>query len=63
MKRYRVQTEWSGYSRGLATFEVEAECESDAGIDFHYGIISQDTIRDDTEHEVVSVTEITDEAK
>lgn len=58
MKRYRVTTEWSVYSRGNAVYEVEAENEEDATVDYWDGIVSKNTVRDDTEDEVIEVVEI-----
>ena len=55
---YRIKTEWSGYSRGESVYEVEAANEEDARCDYWHGVISENTVRDDREEEVVSIEAI-----
>ena len=64
MNKYRVELEWSGYSRGYAIYEVEAESEEAAIKDYWQGVeVERDTIRDDTESEVHSAELIQGEGK
>ncbi len=51
MAVYRVQREWSGYSRGYDVYEVEASSEEEAkDIALWSGdLIETVTVRDDTE--------------
>lgn len=52
MPKYHVDVEWSGYSRGTATYEVEAESEADAIENWWDGKeIKRTVIRDDTDVE------------
>lgn len=61
MAKYKVDMEWSGYSRGTLTYIIEAKSEDEAkeiwceGEKTHY-----DVVRDDTEIEIVSVELIED---
>jgi len=56
---YRVTVEWSGYSRGTATYLVDAETEQDARENYReYDSVTKQTVRDDTEGEVSSVEEV-----
>ena len=51
MPKFEVTVEWSGYSRGTAVWEVEAENEADARESFWAGReVNRTVIRDDTEH-------------
>jgi len=60
MKKFLVTTEWSGYSRGTATYEVEAETADEAReLLFEGKQINREVVRDDTESEIESVKEIT----
>ena len=56
MGKYRVVTEWSGYSRGKAQYTVEANSEEEAKeLFWDVEPDSKTTVRDDTESEVESV--------
>jgi len=56
MGKYRVTTEWSGYSRGKSEYIVEAENEDEAREAFWDGErVSKTTVGDDTESEVESI--------
>ena len=56
MNKYRVITEWSGYSRGKAEYTVEANSEEEAKeLFWENEPDSKKTVRDDTESEVESV--------
>lgn len=62
MTKYIVETEWSGYSRGAESFEVEADSAEQAKEYWYTGkSLGRYTMRDDTEHEVESVKEVTDD--
>jgi len=62
-KEYLVYTEWSGYSRGVSTYCVDAVSEEDARERWYDGErVSTDTFRDDREQEVATVEEL-DRAK
>ena len=57
-KLYVVEVEWSGYSRGYSTYEVEAESKEDAMENYDYGReIHREIRRDDTESEAISAKE------
>jgi len=59
MPKFKVQTEWSGYSRGTVTYLVEAKDEESAKETWYDGEeIERDVVRDDTENEIVSVTKV-----
>lgn len=60
MKSYNVKVEWSGYSRGVAEYCVEAESEEDAEENWMCGeLVNSTTIRDDTEvQDVLNVEEV-----
>lgn len=56
MSKYIVRTEFSGYSRGDAYHIVEADSEAEAMENWYEGTESDRmVVRDDTEHEPVSV--------
>ncbi len=56
MNKYRVITEWGGYSRGKAEYIVEANSEEEAKeLFWENEPDSKETVRDDTESEVESV--------
>ena len=61
MPKYKVQVEWSGYSRGYSLYEVEANSKEEAEELYWesepYHVV---TIRDDTEDGDVTVTLIED---
>ena len=49
-KKFKVQVEWSGYSRGYSVYEVEAESEEEALECYYEGNqIERNVVRDDTE--------------
>lgn len=49
-KKFKVQVEWSGYSRGYSVYEVEAESEEEALECYYEGNqIECNVVRDDTE--------------
>ncbi len=51
---YRVHTEWQGYSRGTAIWEVEADSPDEAR-EFYYDgdLVTRNVVRDDTESEAI----------
>lgn len=57
MPTYIVNVDWSGYSRGVTTYSVEADSEEEARDNYYlYGEeISHEVIRDDTEKDDVEV--------
>jgi len=62
MAVYKVEVEWSGYSRGESVYEVEAVNEAEASFIYHFGHrISHGTTKDNTEDEVKSVKLIKEE--
>jgi len=59
MPIYEVKCQWSGYSRGLSTYRVEADSEEEAKELWWEGDrIYHRVVRDDTENEVESVKEV-----
>ena len=51
-KKFKVQVEWSGYSRGYSVYEVEAESEEEALECYYEGNqIERNVVRDDTEEQ------------
>ena len=55
-KKFKVQVEWSGYSRGYSIYEVEAENEDHAKEIYYEGKkIEHETVRDDTESQEINV--------
>ena len=57
MAKYRVDIEWSGYSRGVSSYEVEAESAEEAGDNYYEGeCTSEITVRDDRDSDVSKVT-------
>lgn len=59
MPKYLLNTTWSGYSRGIAQFAVEADSAEEAEEMWCEGErLFKETMRDDTEHEVDTVEEI-----
>ncbi len=63
-KKYRVLCDWWGYSRGVATFVVEASSSEEAERIALYGggeLQSRHINRDDTESRVDHVEEITND--
>ena len=62
MNKYEVKTEWSGYSRGKATYIVEANSKEEARELWYEGEeVDKDTVRDDCESEVESVKKLNKE--
>ncbi len=64
MNKYLVEVEWSGYSRGYASYEVDAENEEAASKDYMSGKETErDVVRDYTEKEdsAVSLVSKTDQ--
>jgi len=63
MSRFKVNLDWSGYSRGTSTWIVEAKDKEEAEECFFDGKrISHMTMRDDTDREVSSVELVPDHA-
>ena len=60
MKSYDVKVEWSGYSRGIATYRIDAESEEEAKELFIEGELrDRVTMRDDTEvQDVIKIEEV-----
>ena len=57
MALYTVEVDWSGYSRGISTYEVEASSEEEAMENWYFGKeLFRETIRDDTDSEASSAT-------
>jgi hypothetical protein len=55
-KTFKVQVEWSGYSRGYSVYEVEAESEEQAKEMYYEGNrIEREVVRDDTETAEVNI--------
>ena len=57
MAKYLIVTEWAGYSRGVATYEVEANSEEEARMDYwdDDNPCTKSVVRDDTEQEIQSI--------
>jgi hypothetical protein len=54
--RYLITTQFSGYSRGNATFTVDADSEEEARELWFEGVQETfDVIRDDREYEILAV--------
>jgi hypothetical protein len=60
MKKYIATIEWSGYSRGISEYEIEAE-NPEAAMELWYEgkRTYHDVVRDDTEKDVVKIKEVT----
>jgi hypothetical protein len=59
MKKYKVVLEWSGYSRGITEYLVEAESEEEAREIWYKGTQTyHEVVRDDTEKEIESVKQV-----
>lgn len=57
MKKYHVEVDWSGYSRGYSVYEVYADSAEEAEDMYYEGErIEHDVVRDDTEKEGVLAT-------
>lgn len=53
---YIVDVEFAGYSRGISSYKIKASSEEEARDIYYEGIqINRETVRDDTEKEVISV--------
>ena len=60
MNKYKVITQWSGYSRGHSEYTIEANSEEEAKkLFWEVEPDSKETVRDDTESEVESVELLT----
>ena len=55
MTKYRVDTEWAGYSRGNSSYFVDANSEQEARDTYRNFDEDRETIRDDTEDEITEV--------
>lgn len=63
MPKFKVDIVWSGYCRGIASYEVEAMDKDEAAENWWDGKeINRETIRDDTDSEVMGV-ELIEEPK
>ena len=61
MKKFKVEVLYYGYSRGIDTYEIEAENEHDAKeLVWETNPVNSREQRNDQEREVQSVTEIQD---
>jgi len=61
MKTYRIEESWSGYSRGYAEYEVQAETAREAKEIYMSGgatEVARGTTRDDTESDYESIEEV-----
>ena len=59
MPKFEIKTEWGGYSRGTATYIVEADNEAEAKELWYRGEqIQHEVVRDDTENEIQSVKQL-----
>lgn len=59
MPKYKIEVDWTGYSRGIATYTIDAENEDEARELYNEGEqINHQVIRDDTEDEIVKIEEI-----
>jgi len=59
MSRFKIEIGWSGYSRGITIYEVEAEDEEHASEIWDEGEkTSHYVVRDDTEKDILKITEI-----
>lgn len=56
MPTYIVNVDWSGYSRGVAAYRVEADSEEEARERYYEGEeLFREVVRDDTESDVSEV--------
>lgn len=65
MPKYTIETEWSGYSRGYAIYEVEAKSKEDAREVFEYDggtLLEEETVRDDTNSEIMFIKKVKEDA-
>ena len=59
MPKFKVNVDWSGYSRGTSSWIIEAENKEQARESYYDGEeIDHCIVRDDTEHEIDNVEEI-----
>ena len=59
MPKFEVIVDWSGYSRGVSSYIIEAKNEEDARERWWENVpIHREIIRDDTDKEINSVTEV-----
>ena len=59
MSKYLVDVEWSGYSRGVSTYSVEADTaeEAEENYSWHGDLINREVVRSDIERgDVLNVT-------
>ncbi|KKL78114.1 hypothetical protein LCGC14_2028090 [marine sediment metagenome] len=57
--KFKIKTEWSGYSRGTSIYIVEADNEAEAKELWYRGErIQHEVVRDDTENEIQSVKQL-----
>ena len=62
MKKYRVDVEWAGHSRGESSYIVEAETMREAMDNYYMGVeVERITVRDDTEGEAYTAELIEEE--
>ena len=60
MPKFKIDLNWSGYSRGTSTYIVDAESSEEAKEMWYEGErVAHDVVRDDTEKDDLIVTEIT----
>lgn len=58
-KTFELKVEWTGYCRGTSTYQVEADSKEEAEESLHKGKRTHhDVVRDDTEKDIVSITEM-----
>lgn len=59
MPKYEIGTVWSGYSRGVSTYIVEADSEEEARELWYKGEKTHnEVVRDDRETEIQSIKQI-----
>ena len=59
MPKYKIKIDWSGYSRGVSTYVVEAGSEEEAREIWYEGERTEhNVVRDDTEKEIQSVEKL-----
>jgi hypothetical protein len=57
--KFKVEIEWAGYSRGISTWEVEADTIEEAKEIYYEGErVKHKVVRDDIDCEVITVDEI-----
>ncbi|MFH1428840.1 MAG: hypothetical protein ABIH39_03750 [Candidatus Margulisiibacteriota bacterium] len=59
MAKFEIKTVWSGYSRGVSTYIIEANNEEEARELFYEGERTEhEVVRDDTESEIESIKQL-----